>query len=187
MASDAEFPDRESWLFDKVMQLQKKTRICAAYHAKRERFYGIWERVFQAATALTATAAFADIAGNGDTTKWWAVFAAAGSIIPLVFGFADRARLHGQLKSGFKGALAAMYAAGVEPNEEQYNLFRSQIAKLEADEPAQLGALTIQCENEVAAAARGTIYPLKFWERFGMHYFNFDATHIVSRDKKTAA
>jgi hypothetical protein len=175
--------DRGNWLWKAQDTLVDRACVSAAYHGKRERFYNVLERIFQAFTAITATAAFAEITGKGNLARWFALAAAIASILPLVFSFAENARKHGQLKAGFKMLLSSMYAAGVEFTEEQFTSFKAQVADLEAGEPAALAALVIQCQNEIAAAKRQRCYPLTLWEWLGMHFYSFDPTVIVGRAK----
>lgn len=175
--------DRAKWIWHIQDDLIYRVRVSVAYHSKRERFFAILERVFQATAALAATSAFADFVGKGETAKWFALAAALASILPLVFGFAEQARRHANLKSGFSNILAAIYKTGIELTESQFVDFRSQVAELEAGEPAPLGALVVQCENEIATAEKTKTYPLTFWETMFMHLYSFDATAIVGRTK----
>jgi RNAse (barnase) inhibitor barstar len=176
--------DRSDWLWTQQDTLTHRVRVSVAYHAKRERFFGVLERLSQALAAMAATSAFADIVGKGENAKWFALGAAVASLLPLVFGFAEQARKHGQLKSGFNTILSALYQAGVELDEAAITQFKAQVADLEAGEPAALGALVIQCENEIATAEKKRAYPLTLWERAWMHFYNFDPTAIISRPAK---
>jgi len=186
MSSPDTSMDRERWLWKQQDGLTHRVRVSVAYHGKRERFFAILERVFQALAALAATSAFADFVGKGETAKWFALVAAVASILPLVFGFAEQARRHAHLKSGFSSVLAAMYKTAIELNEDQFADFRSQVAELEAVEPAPLGALVVQCANEIATSERQKTYPLTLWERIFMHLYNFDATAIIGRTTQTS-
>lgn len=182
MGEDTNSDKRSTWLWAQQDSLTHHVRVTVAYHGKRERFYAVLERMFQAIAALTATSAFAKVVGEvSSSAQWFALAAAIASILPLVFGFAESARTHSRLKSSFSNVLAAMYKAGIEFSEDQLAFFRSQVAELEAVEPAPLGAVVIQCENEIATAEGKAVYPLRWWEKLGMHFYNFDATAIVAR------
>lgn len=180
--------EREDWLWEEQDALQDRVQVSASYHAKRERFLGAMERLFQAVAAVTATSAYAglvDVAGQPTGFgKWFALAAAIASIAPLVFGLVERARQHGQLKSDFKTLLADMYQAESRWSESQLFSFKSRVAKLEAGEPQALAALVIQCQNELATSRGRHAYPLDRWEKFWMHLYSFDASAIVKRTPK---
>ncbi|CAN5437997.1 hypothetical protein BH10PSE18_BH10PSE18_18910 [soil metagenome] len=182
MTVEDEFADGKQWLWNEQEALQDRCLFSASYHGKRERFFSVWERLLQALTAIAATSAFADITGKDNgASRWLALTAAIASIFPLVFGFADRARLHGQLKAGFKSLLARMYAAGIEWDDANLIAFRAQLAELEAGEPASLSALVIHCQNEIATSRKQRCYPLSWWEWLFMHFYGFDGAKIVAR------
>jgi hypothetical protein len=177
--------ERLDWLWDEQEKLVYRVRLSAAYNGRRERFFNVWERLLQAFTALTATAAFSDLAGkDGTLAKWFALAAAVASILPLVLNLSGNAQRHGQLKSGFKSLLANIYAAGTELTEQQINEFRAKATELEAGEPAGMPAVVIACQNEIAANERKPIHRLNFWERCTMHFYPFDGARIVRRAER---
>lgn len=174
--------ERAKYLWTEQGTLLDRCQLSASYHGKRERFLGGMERALQAVTAIAATSAFADIAGKeGDWGKWLALIAAIAAILPLVLGFSDRARVHGQIKAQFKSIMAAMYAAGVEWTEVQLSDFKAQVAKIESGEPPSFAALVIHCQNEIAVGRRQKVYPLSGWEVLWMHLYSFDGAKIVER------
>lgn len=178
---------RADWLWRQQDDLVHRVSVSASYHGRRERFFNITERIFQAFTALTATVAWADIAGReGGTVRWFALAAAVASIIPLVFNLSGNAQRHGQLKTGFKTVLASLYAAGTELTEDQLVAFKAKVTELESGEPATLPAVVILCQNEIATRERKTVYPLTFWERCWMHVYPFDGSVIIDRAKRKA-
>lgn len=187
MSDQASSDARGDWLWSEQDTLTYRACVSAAYHGRRERAFNVLERLFQAFTAVSATAAFADITGKGDLARWFALAAAVASILPLVFGFATSAQRHGQLKAGFKSLLSSIYAGGPEMTEEQLGVFKSKLTELESGEPAGLAALVIHCQNEIAARERKTIYPLSFFERCLMHFYSFDGASIVERAKRNVA
>lgn len=189
-ADEAPAEDRATYIFNQQDTLLDRCRLSASYHGKRERFLGGTERVMQAVAALAATSAFADIASTatgGGLGQCLALVAAVASILPLVFGFSEKARVHGQLKAQFKTTLASMYAIGLEWTEEQLAEFRAQVAKIEAGEPPALAALVIHCQNEIAVGARQETYPLEWWETLLMHFWSFDGAKIVKRGARESS
>ncbi|MFT4243543.1 MAG: hypothetical protein QM569_14820 [Acidovorax sp.] len=186
--STGENPERAKYLWDQQDALLDRCELSARYHGKRERFLGGVERLLQAVTAIAATSAFADIAGKtSDWGRWFALLAAVASILPLVLGLSERARLHGQLKAQFKSILADMYVVGVEWTEEQLSAFKGRVAKAESDEPASLAALVIHCQNEIAVTRHQKFYPLKWWEVALMHFYGFNGARIVARGPRESA
>jgi hypothetical protein len=181
---------RKKWLWNQQDDLEHRICLSAAYHGRKERFFNIWERLFQAAAALSATAAFADLAGK-DTpiAKWFALAAAVASIIPLVFNLAGNAQRHGQLKAGFKSLQGMLYSGGTELTEEQINTMKAKVAELESGEPAAMPGVVLACQNEIATRERKMVYPLNFWERCIMHFYPMDTSRIVQRavDKRARA
>lgn len=178
---------RAQWLWDEQEALIHRVCVSAAYHGRRERFFNLWERFLQAFTAITATAAFADLSvKDSTTTKWFLFLAAAASIVPLVANLAGNAQRHGQLKTGFKSLLATIYAAGTELTEPQILAFKSKVSELESGEPAPMPGVIILCQNEIAARERKAVYPLTIWERCWMHYYPFDGAEIVDRARRKA-
>lgn len=174
--------ERADYLWNQQGTLLERCELSARYHGKRERFLGGVERLLQAVTAIAATSAFADIASKtSEVGKCLALLAAVASILPLVLGLSERARLHGQLKAQFKSILADMYAVGVEWTEEQLSAFKGRVAKAESGEPASLSALVIHCQNEIAVAHHKEFYPLKWWEIALMHFYGFNGARIVAR------
>lgn len=178
-------PDRASFIWDKQGDLMARCELSALYHGKRERFLGSMERTMQALTALAATSAFADIAGKpgGSIGKCLALIAAVASILPLVFGFAERARVHGQLKANYQSILADMYGVGLELTEKQLSDFRSRVAKIEAGESSPLAALVIHCQNEIAVSRDQPVFALSTFEKCFMHFYSFDGAAIYKRGR----
>lgn len=181
--------ERAAWLWTEQDALTYRVRISAAYNGRRERFFNVWERLLQAFTAITATAAFADLAGkdyNGipGVASWFAFAAAVASIVPLVLNLAGNAQRHGQLKTGFRSLLASIYSAGTELTEDQIVAFKAKVTELEAGEPAAMPAVVIACQNEIAASEKKPLFPLTLWERCWMHVYPFDGAAIVRRGEE---
>jgi hypothetical protein len=182
-------PAYESWLHEKQHQVMYAAELSALYHGKRERFLLTCERASQAAAALTATAAFSQIAaGNQVLLGVSSVMAAVASILPLVFGWASRANKHAVLAGDHRRLLARMQAAGFVLTEQQVSAFRSELTAIEAAEDASLGALVVQCQNEIAAATNNpeSIVPLTRSQRALMHVFDFDVQPSVAREPAPA-
>ena len=89
------------WLWKQQDSLCHKLRVSAAYHSRRERFFDLAERWFQAFAALSATAAFAQIAGDpmkDAPARWFALCAAVASI-RLIFNSTWKRHVPGCLRA----------------------------------------------------------------------------------------
>ena len=177
--------EKRKYLWAQQYELTFGIRLSALYHGKRERFYALCERVCQAGAALLATTAFSQLMGSSEFGAWFALGAAIFSIAQLVFAYADRARDHAALVTEFKRLLSDIHKRPMRLGEEDIQTFRGRVAELEAGERATLGALVIHCENELKQADGQIerIYPLTKVEMLFMHFWAFNATDIVTREK----
>jgi hypothetical protein len=173
---DTDNTEYEAWCNDQQHQLKCRIELSALYHGKRERFLLVCERVTQATAALTATAAFSQLVGVGDAAKWLGLVAAGASIAPLVFAWSSRANKHAVLGGDHRRLLAQMAAAGDTLEDTQITAFKARLLDIEADERAALGALVVQCQNEMAVAQGHPehVKPLTFWQRMTMHVWDWD-------------
>lgn len=179
----------ERWFLANEQALEYQARLSALYHGKRERFLDICARLCQAGTALMATAAFANVASGGSFQSWTSLLAAFLSIIPLVFGFSQRAKDHAQLAADHRRLLAEILTAGVRLSESDFLRFRGRAAQIAASEKTPLGALVVQCQNELAVAKdQGeSVVHIGHWTRIWMHFYNFDTATIKEKsDAKKA-
>jgi hypothetical protein len=176
--------ERRAYIWQQRDDLRYRARLSAAYHSKRERFFTLNERLFQAFTAITATAAFSDLVGrDGPYAKWFAFFAALFSIIPLVFNFSGKGNEHAVLAGEHRRLLAEIAGCGLECSEAQLVALQVRFAQVEVAERASLGALVVACQNEMAAMEGKASYPLNLRERLFMHFVHFDPAKISARPK----
>ena len=173
--------ERRAWIDSKHHALRCSVELSALYHSKRARFLTLIERVCQAVAALTATAAFSQLAGPAETSKagqWFALAAAVASILPLVFAWSSRSNTHSVLASEHKRLLTKIVAAGEELSEPQLVAFTAELRGIEATEGASLGALVVHCQNELALASGNTssIVPLRWWHRATMQCWDWSIT-----------
>lgn len=169
---------RADWLYDKQHRLTCRVELSATYHAKRERFLTVCERFCQATAALTATAAFSQLLGPEWPLagRWFALVAAVASVLPLVFAWSSRANQHATLAADHRRLLARIVSAGYELTEKQLLAFSGELREIEATEGASLGALVIQCQNEMAMAAGHPefVQPLSWLQRLTMHVWDWE-------------
>lgn len=88
---------------------------------------------------------------------------------------AASARRHAELARDYR-MLEADAAEQTTWTADNLALFESRFHRLQATEPATLGALVTQCHNELAAGmgAHGHITPLRWHERLLKNWLDFD-------------
>lgn len=152
-----------------------RVRLSALYHLKRERFLDGVDRASSAITALGGAAAFASIQNNPDFGQATAGFIAIVAACSLVYSPAAKARRHSELARDYR-LIEADAAEETEWSAEKLAKFNSRYSRLEASEPAALGALVTQCHNELAAAlgTNGHITPLPPHQRLLKNIWDFD-------------
>lgn len=190
-ADEAVSEERRQWLDAKAHALQCAVEISAIYHGKRARFLTACERLCQAIAALTATAAFSQWLGTApEPGRWFALAAAVASILPMVFSWSTRANQHAILSADHKRLLARIVGAGHALTERQVTDFSAELRTIEAAEGASLGALVVQCQNELAIAAGKprSVVPLRWWQRATMHCWDWhvELPELSDKDKGEA-
>lgn len=167
---------RLQWLHERQYELEYRLELSAVYHGKRERFLLTCERVAQGLAAVSATAAFSKALQAWPTVELgFGVLTALAAVTPLVFGWASRANHHAVLAGDHRRLLGRMRRAGFELTEEQLLQLRGDMAEVEANEGASLGALVVQCQNELAVTAKNPapLVPLRWYHRATMHVFDW--------------
>jgi len=175
---------RRTWLWDQQHALVCRIELSAIYHRKRERFLSHSQKFLQALTALTATFAFSELAKPVGIGPWAALVAAIGSVMPLVFGFSERARDHAQLAIEYRRLLAEVRKLGARLTETQLTEMNGRFASLEVTERASLGALVVDIQNEMAIAAGHSdrVVRLTWYQRTFMHFIDF---HIQVKSQRS--
>lgn len=166
-----------------------RLRLSVLYHLSRERYFDRWDKLISMMTAVTATAAVGALIKKGSDVELWAAGTTAVlSLIPLVLNPAERARKSAQLVSEFRRLLAEGERLGERWTEGQCDQFASRVVEIESTEPALLAALTAFCQNQlnVASGTPELRVPLHFYERWLMHWVNFDASKLNERRRKHA-
>lgn len=174
----------ERWLWSRRFEAVYNMRVSVIYHLKRERWFDMLDRWCTLLTALSATAAVGALLKEAEgATLAVALFTAVLSLLPLVVNFAQKARHHAQLAAEFRRLRAEAERVGQRWTEEQCDQFASRVLDIEASEPPPLGALVIQCQNELASALGKPAdrNPLRFYERWFKQVWNFDSDDISAR------
>lgn len=128
-------------------------RRSVRYHNRRERFFDRLNKVSTFLSALAGTATIAAVlakAGPGLTITF-ALAVAVFSIIDLVVGTAQQARLHNDLARRFFGLEKGIITCK-DLSEEMVADFTAQRLDIEANEPPPLKVLDSICHNELLRA-----------------------------------
>lgn len=174
-------------LWEMRHQTLYRSQLSAQYHRRRERFYDWLHRSSLAVALFSGSAAFA-AAAHPALVQTAGALVALATLVALVFGFSDKARLHAQLAEQFKRIEAEVYRAGdYDYTEAQINEWRARIAHAEAQEPPMLRPLVVLCQNDLAVSAGqyGRVRPLPLHQRVLAHFVDFD-TSIARADNPQA-
>ncbi|MEO8022863.1 hypothetical protein [Polaromonas sp.] len=147
------------------------------YHAKRERFLDGWDRFATFLSAIGGAAAFSQILSDHiEVSAWIAAGIALVSTLALAYGPAAKARRHAELSRDYKHLESELRECGTEVDEKGLNALEARLLRLEATEPATLGALVTQCHNELSVAFghSGLVTPLPRHQRWLKNILDFD-------------
>lgn len=122
------------------------------YHNRRERFFDRLHKISTFLAALAGTATVASVlAQAGSLAITFAVAVAVFSVIDLVVGTAQQARLHNNLARRFFDLEKAIITCK-DPSEDAIVNFKAQRLDIEANEPPPLKVLDSMCHNELLRA-----------------------------------
>ena len=162
-----------------------RIKLSLLYHLKRERFLDSFDRFVTAFAALSATAAAATLyKALGTVGGWFEVIltaaAATLSVVAISYVPGSKARLHAQIAVNMRRLWAECLASGEDWSSERCAEFESRTLLAEEGEPAQLGALVTQCENEIAVSVDNLegVRVLSRWQSWFKHWWNFDTTRL---------
>lgn len=151
--------------------------VCSMYHSKRERFLDGMDRFATFLSAIGGAAAFAQILAKSETSS---LYVTAGialvSTLSLTYGPAAKARRHAELARDYKNLESDLHAGGQEMSTNKLAEIESKLLRLEATEPATLGALVTQCHNELSVAfgQQDQVTPLPILQRVLKNVIDFD-------------
>jgi hypothetical protein len=153
-----------------------RVMVSALYHQKRERFLDGADRAAQAISVLAGAAAFAKFFESSSGLSVPAAVVAIVGTAALCYGPSAKARKHAELARKFKVLHSEIIKCEKPFSPQIESRFESEILLLEADEPAALGALVRQCENELSTAIGKPedIIPLTVTQRLFVNVFDFD-------------
>lgn len=147
-------------------QVMYKCQVSALYHRKRERFYGLLNRLSAAVALIAGSAAMSDFLTTLEAKSIAGGLVAMVTIPGIVFSWAEQAKDHAVLASRFIAPEAEVEGLAVT-DEQTLNERMQRAIALEAEEPPQLATLTRICQNEVASASGHETYvsPIGWFSR----------------------
>jgi len=147
------------------------------YHSKRERFLDGVDRFGTFLSAIGGAAAFAQILAESDVASLYVTAGIAFvSTLSLTYGPAAKARRHAELARDYKNLESELRECGEELDDKKLASLEAKLLRLEATEPATLGALVTQCHNELSVAfdCRDQVTPLPLLQRMLKNVIDFD-------------
>jgi len=141
------------------------TQLSALYHQKRERFFDFLDKIAKAIAIIGGSATLAQLSSPA-ALIWIALAITVTSALSLVFGLSESARRHAELARSFRLLEAKIASKGERDfTEADLAAWESETRTLESMEPAALGALVVDCQNELAIAGnrRGDVVKVPLW------------------------
>ncbi|MDP3165138.1 MAG: hypothetical protein Q8N06_06745 [Hydrogenophaga sp.] len=163
-------------LHQRCWDIRWRLMMSSMYHQKRERFLDGLDRFAKFLSAIGGAAAFAQIKADPELSMWFAGSIALISTLSLTYGPAAKARRHAELARDYKRLEAELVECGNDFDDAKLSGFDAKLLRLEASEPATLGALVTQCHNELSVAFdhAAKVTPLPWWQRPLKNVFDFD-------------
>jgi len=145
------------------------------YHHRRRLFFDRLHQISTFLSAVTGTATVASLLANASSLAlFFGICVAIFSVIDLVVGAAQAARVHHDLAKKFIELEKAMTACK-SPSDEDVIHFRSERLDIESEEPPVLKVLDAICHNElIRALGHDPKYYAKiaWYQRLFAHFFD---------------
>jgi hypothetical protein len=149
------------------------------YHNRRRQFFDRTHKFSTFLSALTGTATIASVLAKAGPawTLSFAVAVAVFSVIDLVVGTAQAARLHNDLSKRFFNLEKSIISLK-EPTKENLADFTAERLDIESDEPPPLKILDSICHNELLRAmgykyGQSPYVEIKWYQRILSQFFDF--------------
>jgi hypothetical protein len=146
--------------------LDYDSAVAMRYHGRRRAFCENVSKLGTGLSLLLGTAAFAALTVDWpETAKAAAGLVAAINGLNLAFGVADAGRRHGEIFRRW-GKLRAELADAGPDDERALKRLEVKRAKIDAESPTQLEALSVLCENaEKEMRDEGPLYHVPWLNR----------------------
>lgn len=145
------------------------------YHHRRRLFFDRLHQISTFLSAVTGTATVASLLADASSLAlFFGICVAIFSVIDLVVGAAQAARLHHDLAKKFIGLEKAMTACK-NPGEGDMIHFKNERLDIESEEPPVLKVLDAICHNElIRALGHDPKYyaRITWYQRLFAHFFD---------------
>ncbi|KAB0504681.1 hypothetical protein [Pseudomonas moorei] len=154
------------------------------YHMRRAAFFLYWGRVTAFIGVIFGSATVTSLLASSPpwVTGGAALIVTLASATDLVAGTADRAWLHNDLRKRYLEIEAEMIAENTETQLSKVRQYRSEIRRIEADEPPTLPALELLAMNDVIRSmypkekAEKLVSNLPWIKRVSAQWFHWDTS-----------
>ena len=167
---------------DDLDKLLFGVRRSIRYHHRRRLFFDRFNKTSTFLSALSGTATLASVLAKAGPI-WTLSFAAAVavfSVIDLVVGTAQLARLHNDLSKRFI-QLEKLIICSNDPSTETVLKLSAQRLDIESDEPPPLKVLDSICHNELLRAMgydESYLVDIKWYQRLFSQFFDINEHKI---------
>lgn len=167
-------------------------RRSVRYHARRRRFFELWNTATNALSVVFGSATIYGVLKSGGEALaiGAAVLVTILSSLNLVVDSTRRARSHEDLARQFIELEKAIVQAG-DMTEAQYQVFVGRRLDIEANEPPILRVLDSICHNEMLRAegydpSDSSYVKIKWWQRLLAQFVDVGEHHIKSQGRPPA-
>lgn len=157
---------------------------CIRYHMRRTAFFMRWGRFTAFVGVIFGSAAVTSLLASAPpffvTTS--ALLVTLASATDLVVGTGQRAWLHNDLRKRYLDIEAELIACALPIPDELMRKLKSQIRRIEADEPPTLPALELLARDDVIRSlypkdeAAQYLCKLSWFKRTTAHWFDWDTS-----------
>lgn len=172
---------------ERYHNLDYDSGVAMRYHGRRKAFLDFLARLDPALSVVLGGTAFATvISGHPKAAAAAGLAVALISALDLAFGLSDRARLHEALFRRW-GTIRAELAVINEEDEAALRKLEVERARVDAESPWQLLALSVLCENEEKEMRRtGPLYRVGWLQRALANLLTLPGWRPVAVQRETA-
>lgn len=166
-----------AYLHGKRHDLLHRLELSALYHQKRSRFFDRVDKLATFVAVAGSTSAVALVMGADENSRLYIGFSALVALVStvsLVFVPSSKARDHHGFARDYRHLMAELQLEGDNPRREVLDQLCAKCAQLEAEEPAAMSGVVVDCENLLAMSRTGRpVVQQPRWQRWLMHLWDF--------------
>jgi len=160
-----------------------KLQLSVLYHRKRERYFDMLERLLQTLVTASASGGVALLLAAQTDRSFALYFVAAAAVVSmfqLAYAPAARARQHAQLATDYQSLWSESIVLGEVWSAQTCDTVQSKWLRIGTSSPPQLGALVVDCENEIAIAygSRENVRVIPVYMHALKHIWNWNTTTL---------